>query len=116
MHYNFARIHKTWRFAALGSEVMAVRRHADRPIPPGVGRVVTADQLHEVLPQADVVVISAPQTGLTRGRSGENELSLMRPDSVLINVSRGQLVDEGALDSGPAEGDDWRRRPRRLRA
>lgn len=86
-----------WRYAALGAEVTAVRRRPDLPSPPGVSHVASDDRLHELLPAADVVVISAAQTGRTRGLIGETELSLMRREAVLINVSRGKLVDEAAL-------------------
>lgn len=93
-----------WRYAALGAEVTAVRRRADQPVPRGVSRVAADDQLHDLLPDADVVVISAAQTGRTRGLIGRAELSLMRPDAILINVSRGKLVDEGALISALEDG------------
>ena len=93
-----------WRFAALGAEVTAIRRRLDRPTPPGVSHVATAEDLHQLLPQADVVVISAAQTGATRGLIGERELSLMHTNAILINVSRGKLVDEGALISALQAG------------
>jgi phosphoglycerate dehydrogenase-like enzyme len=93
-----------WRFAALGAEVTAIRRRLDRPTPPGVSHVATAEDLHQLLPQADVVVISAAQTGATRGLIGETELSLMRTNAIVINVSRGKLVDEGALISALQQG------------
>ena len=86
-----------WRFAALGAEVTAMRRRLDQPTPPGVHHVAADDQLHRLLPHADVIVLSAAQTGLTRGLIGKTELALMREDAVLINVSRGKLVDEDAL-------------------
>ena len=86
-----------WRFAALGAEVSAIRRRLDRPAPPGVSRVASVEDLHQLLPQADVVVISAAQTRATRGLIGDTELSLMPPHGILINVSRGKLVDERAL-------------------
>lgn len=86
-----------WRFAALGAEVTAVRRRLDQPTPPGVQHVAADGQLHRLLPHADIIVLSAPQTGLTRGLIGNAELALMREDAILINVSRGKLVDEEAL-------------------
>lgn len=86
-----------WRFAALGADVTAVRRRPDQPTPRGVSRVVSDDQLQQQLPDADVVVISAAQTGRTRGLIGRTELSLMGANAFLINVSRGKLVDEAAL-------------------
>ena len=93
-----------WRFAALGADVAAVRRRPDQPIPPGVTHVAADSRLHELLPRADVVVISAAQTGRTRGLFGSAEFALMRPGAVLVNVSRGKLVDEAALISALQSG------------
>ena len=42
-------------------------------------------------------VIAAPQTRLTRGMVGKRELAAMKSDAILVNVSRGGLVDEEAL-------------------
>ena len=85
------------RFSALGASVTAIRRNADRPIPEGVTEVATPDRLLDLLPRADVVVIAAPQTASTRRMIGAPQLQAMRRDAVLINVSRGKLVDEAAL-------------------
>jgi phosphoglycerate dehydrogenase-like enzyme len=54
-------------------------------------------ELHAELPLADVVVIAAPHTSDTARLLGERELSLMKEDAVLVNVSRGTLIDEAAL-------------------
>jgi len=67
-------------------------------------RIVPASQLHEVLPQADYVVISAPETPETRQLIGATELSLMKPSARLLNVSRGTLIDEAALVRALNEG------------
>jgi phosphoglycerate dehydrogenase-like enzyme len=85
------------RLHALGALVTGVRRRADAPLPPGVADVRRVEDLLHVLPDADVVVIAAPQTRLTRGMIGEDALAVMKPDAVLVNVSRGGLVDEEAL-------------------
>lgn len=84
------------KFTQLGAIVNAVRRR-DLPAPAGITTVVTPDRLRELLPEADVVVITAAQTKGTRGMIGEGELGAMKSDAVLINVSRGKLVDEAAL-------------------
>lgn len=91
------------RLRALGARVTGVRRN------PAAGadsaeRVVAAGALHEVLPEADVVVVSAPHTRETRGLIGARELALMPAHALLINVSRGPLVDEGALVEALATG------------
>jgi phosphoglycerate dehydrogenase-like enzyme len=85
------------RMAALGARVTGIRRTTGRAIPPGVEAVAPPDELLELLPLADVVVLAAPQTRRTTGLIGHAELAAMRPQSVLVNVSRGNLVDEAAL-------------------
>ena len=93
-----------WRFAALGAEVTAIRRRTDRPVPAGVQQMAPVERMQQLLPHADVVVISAAQTGATRGLIGRTELSLMNKDAILINVSRGKLVDEEALVDALRQG------------
>jgi phosphoglycerate dehydrogenase-like enzyme len=85
------------RMQALGARVSAVRRRPSLESPPAIARVWPHERLHEALSTADVVVVAAPQTAETRGMIGAAELDAMRPDAVLINVSRGKLVDEDAL-------------------
>lgn len=83
--------------AAFGAEVTGIRRHSGRALPTGVTAVVTPDRLHAELPSADIVVIAAPQTRETVHMIGARELALMKADAVLVNVSRGKLVEESAL-------------------
>lgn len=83
--------------AAFGAEVVGIRRHAGREVPPGIMAVVTPDRLRAELPSADVVVVAAPQTRDTLHLLGAQELAVMKPDAVLVNVSRGKLIDETAL-------------------
>jgi D-3-phosphoglycerate dehydrogenase len=47
--------------------------------------------------RADIITLHVPLTRRTRGMIGEPQLAMMKPDAVLINTARGELVDEGAL-------------------
>jgi phosphoglycerate dehydrogenase-like enzyme len=60
----------------------------------GIGFVATLDGL---LKQADVVTLHLTLTPETRGIIGARELGLMKPGALLVNSSRGPLVDEAAL-------------------
>jgi len=52
---------------------------------------------HDLLSQADVVTIHLQLSDRTRGLLGARELALMKPTALLVNTSRGPIVDEGAL-------------------
>ena len=82
---------------AFGAYVVGVRRRPGQPAPAGVATVVAPDRLAAELPLADVVVVAAPDTSETVRLIGEAELALMKDDAVLVNVSRGSLIDEAAL-------------------
>src|SRR5262249_49422920 len=53
--------------------------------------------LPELLADADVVSLHLPLSAETDGLIGAAELRRMRPQAILVNTSRGRLVDEGAL-------------------
>jgi phosphoglycerate dehydrogenase-like enzyme len=83
------------RARAFGAHVIGSRRtpSADDP----TDRTVTPDQLLEVVGDADVVVLAAPATPETTDLVNATFLAGMKPGSVLVNVARGQLIDEDAL-------------------
>ncbi|MET4104040.1 MAG: 2-hydroxyacid dehydrogenase [Roseovarius sp.] len=58
----------------------------------------------ELLAQADVISLHVPLNAGTRGLIGEAELRAMKPDAILINTSRGGLIDEAALARVMTEG------------
>lgn len=75
--------------------ITIVRRSAGQV--PGAFSTVTTDRLKKVLPESDVVIIAAALTPDTTHLIGAQELSLMKPSAVLINIARGPLVDSAAL-------------------
>jgi phosphoglycerate dehydrogenase-like enzyme len=65
---------------------------------------VTFLTLQRLLAESDVVSIHVPLTDKTRGMMGEKEFRLMKSYSVFVNVSRGELTDEGALARAVTQG------------
>ena len=59
--------------------------------------IATTERLDELLRTSDVFVISAALTQATEGLIGARELALMKEDAILVNVARGEIVDEAAL-------------------
>jgi phosphoglycerate dehydrogenase-like enzyme len=61
---------------------------------------VPVSELHDVLPHADYVVISAPQTTETAKLMGAKEIALMKKGACLVYVSRGAFVEapDGHVD------------------
>jgi len=90
--------------AALGMRVSGVRRRPEAPLPEGVHQVRGPDGLLALLGEADVVVLAAPLTAETRALIGRRELAAMKPTALLVNVARGKLVDERALEAALAGG------------
>jgi len=62
-----------------------------------VDEVFVMPQLKQMLARCDFVVVSVPLTPDTEGLIGRAELEAMKPSAYLINVSRGQVMDEPAL-------------------
>jgi D-2-hydroxyacid dehydrogenase (NADP+) len=60
-------------------------------------RIVPASQLENVLPEADYVVLAAPETPETKQLIGASQIAKMKRGARLINVARGSLLDETAL-------------------
>ena len=60
-------------------------------------KILAAKDLHEALPDADFVLIAAPETAETRHLIGAPQIAQMKRGARLINVGRGSLLDEAAL-------------------
>ncbi|HEX9186616.1 MAG TPA: phosphoglycerate dehydrogenase [Vicinamibacteria bacterium] len=69
-----------------------------------IGNNRPAESLDALLAQADFVTLHVPETPLTRGLLGEREIARMKPGAYLLNLSRGSVVDVGALARALASG------------
>ena len=74
----------------LGMSVRALRRH------PEAGDYGPAELL-KALSEADVVILSLPSTPETRGLLNAEAFATMRPGSILVNVGRGDVIDQHAF-------------------
>lgn len=80
---------------AFDMNVYGLKRHA-QPLP-NFDKVLNMSSFHEMLPIADYTVLVTPLTKETHMLIGKKELDLMKNDSIFINISRGDTVDEQAL-------------------
>jgi phosphoglycerate dehydrogenase-like enzyme len=87
---------------AFHMRVIGLRRGTE-PVP-GVDQMYSADQLHDFLAESDVVVVTAPLTGATRGMLGEPEFRAMKNSAYYICFSRGGIADDAVLLRALQEG------------
>ena len=95
---RFAEIVKVF-----GAKVIGIkRRTADKPA--FIDELYTAEQLDTQLPLADIVALILPSTNATTGLFTAERLGKMKKHSILLNVGRGDVLDQDALcdllDSG----------------
>ncbi|HYB70542.1 MAG TPA: 2-hydroxyacid dehydrogenase [Candidatus Bathyarchaeia archaeon] len=106
------------RALAFDMEVLAIRRDAARPDPHRLGFLRGPEALDELLVRSDCLALTLTLGPDTRGLIGRRELALMKPTATLVNVARGEIVDEEALYEALRSGrlaaaalDVWYRYP-----
>lgn len=92
------------RAHALGMHVTGIRRNVQRERPDFVQRVLSPGRLHEALAGCDVLVLSAPGVEATKRIIGGREIAMLAPGAVIVNVARGQVVDEQAMIDALRDG------------
>lgn len=80
-----------------GVRLTALGRTTRPPEALGVDQVYSRPELRAMLAEADFVVLIAPHTPETEGLIGAGEIAALKRGAVLINIARGQLLDEDAL-------------------
>lgn len=86
---EIARLCRGLGMRVLGTDV--------RPAADLVDRYYAPDQLQDMLPQAEVLVLIVPHTPQTEKLIGARELALLPRGAYLVNIARGAVVDEPAL-------------------
>jgi len=91
---------------AFGMQVLGTRRSITTPgeQEQDIDQSFQPEQLNELLPRCDYIVISVPLTRTTEKLIGEAELRLMRKNTYLVNIARGRVIDEQALIRALREG------------
>lgn len=84
------------RLQAFGVRMVAVARHA-RDGDGLVDQVRPVDELGELLPSAEVVIVAVPLNPQTVGMVGEGFLRLVPDGALVVNIARGQVADTAAI-------------------
>ena len=91
------------RARALGMKVWGLVRTA-RPKPDCVDRLLLPGKEDALIRESDVLVLAVPLTRATHGMIGERQLKRMKHTALLVNIGRGELVQESALVRALREG------------
>lgn len=89
--------------SCLGMKVIGTKRTRSE-VPDYVDEIYAPEDLDSVLEQSDYLVLILPLTRSTKHLLGAREIGLMKPSAVLINVARGQMIDDDALMQALREG------------
>jgi phosphoglycerate dehydrogenase-like enzyme len=92
--------------AGAGMRVVGTRRHmaSGAPLPEGFVRLEAARLLRDLLAESEFVAICCPWTKETTHLIGPEAFAAMRSGAVLVNISRGEIIDEEALLQALAAG------------
>ena len=101
---NGKEIAKTMQ--AMGMQIYGLNRSGQTDLP--IDFIGTVEDLHKVLKDSDVVVVTAPLTRETRDMIAEKELGWMKKDAILINVGRGDVINQKALYEHLKANPDFR--------
>jgi phosphoglycerate dehydrogenase-like enzyme len=84
------------RAKAWGARVLAVKRKPSEK-PDYIDEIYLTEEMDEVLMQSDYIVLTLPATNKTKGIISKERIALMKPSAFLVNIGRGELIDQEAL-------------------
>ncbi|WP_404407335.1 D-2-hydroxyacid dehydrogenase [Jeotgalibacillus malaysiensis] len=87
---------------AFGMEVAGFRRSGEKE--QYFDQMYKLDQLHDILPECDYVVITLPLTKETNNLFTEETFNRMKSESFLVNIGRGEIIDEEAMIQALKDG------------
>ena len=92
--------------AAAGMRVVGTRREvsSQAALPNGFARLESAQALHELLRESEFVAVCCPWTQETTHLIGREAFAAMKPGTVLVNIARGEIIDEEALILALSQG------------
>ena len=90
--------------AHFGMEVWGTRRTPGGELPPGVTRIIAQGEIREALSQVDALVLACPLTEETRLLIDLPEIAALKPGAVIINISRGAVINEAGLTDALRSG------------
>jgi glyoxylate reductase len=86
---------------------MQVHYHNRKPVPDMVAEELGAtywDDLDQMLARTDVISLNCPATRETRHLLSAERLARLKPEAIIVNTARGELIDEAALAEAVAQG------------
>lgn len=85
------------RAKALGAATVRGVRRSQKPCDSAFDQVYTNEQLNEILPQTEILVMALPSTAETVGILSRERIALLPKNAIVINVGRGTAIDQEAL-------------------
>lgn len=84
------------RAKAFGARVLVVKRKPSKA-PDYVDKIYLTEEIDELLRQSDYIVLTLPATEKTKGIISKDRLAIMKSDAFVVNIGRGELLDQEAL-------------------
>lgn len=98
---NLARVAQGMGMRVIGSKHSVSQKS---PGEGGVSEIYPRDALHEMLGKCDFVALSVPLTRETEGMIDAAAFAAMRPGAIILNVARGEIIDEAAMIAALSDG------------